>query len=30
VAALNHNGWPDSIIFGGRFGSEYAMTRIKN
>jgi len=24
VAALDHNGWPDSIIFGGRFGSEYA------
>ena len=25
MAALNHNGWPDSIIFGGRFGSEYAF-----
>lgn len=24
MAGLNHNEWPDSIIFGGRFGSEYA------
>src|SRR5271169_1264189 len=25
LAGLHHNGWPDSIIFGGRFGPEYAQ-----